>query len=317
MEGLTELQTSEHVAVQGLFTIDKKPLLDVVTPQRAHFVGNTPCNLNVAVVNFEASEDDCKADPEEFISCEILALINKHVVRQVHYERYEEAEEQAFRLKVSAILIVGEKFTNQILRKMASIELERSDVGNPDTSQLILRLDMTSRIIANAIEGAVKTAVEEYLRRATMGTKIQNATIGYPMKVANPLFGQMTSSDTDFIATGFATNILYHLAAFLAATTLVSDRSKHLAIRDYLVGVRLIEVVLSQMVIYGILIVLETIIIFSTISTIRNIPIKETALCLILTMLLQIWCGLCFGFLVANLTNTSVQAGFIIFSFFP
>ena len=150
----------------------------------SYTVGEIPCNLNVAVVNFEASEDDCKADPEEFISCEILALINKHVVRQMHYERYEDAEEQAFKLKVSAILIVGEKFTNQILRTMASIDLQSTDVGNPDTSQLILRLDMTSRIIANAIEGAVKTAVEEYLRRVTMGTKIQNATIGYPMKVS-------------------------------------------------------------------------------------------------------------------------------------
>lgn len=146
-------------------------------------VGQQPTNLDVGVVNLEASESECQKNANKYISCQVLEQIDTHVINIIYYKNYEKAEDDAFKLKVSAILIVGEKFSNQLLRTMANIALNSVEAENPDTAQLILRLDMTSRILANTIEHEIKRAVEKYLEMATSDTKIQNATIGYPMRV--------------------------------------------------------------------------------------------------------------------------------------
>lgn len=148
-------------------------------------VGGQPTNLNLGIVNLETRASECQNSSDEYISCQVLEQIDEDVIRKVHYDKYEDAQDDASNLKLSAILIVGEKFTDQLMRTMAHIATKSQRMANPDTAQLVLRLDMTSRIVANTFEHEVKRAVEKYLEMATQNTKIHNATIGYPMHVSN------------------------------------------------------------------------------------------------------------------------------------
>ncbi|XP_022917536.1 ABC transporter G family member 20-like isoform X2 [Onthophagus taurus] len=283
-------------------------------------IGQIPTNLKLAIVNFEATEDECKTDPHKYVSCDVVNLIDSNIISKKYYDSYESAEEDSYKLGINGILIIGEKFTNQIMRTMANIDLNNVDIGNPDTSQLILRPDATSSIIASTIEHYTKQAVEEYLNEATKNTSVQNANIGYPLKVGVPLYGR-THTESEYIANGMAVVLLYHLAAFIASYVLISHRESHMLTRDYVAGVRWSETVLSQLIIYGVLLIIEGLLMYGILIWINN----DTNQMLgshyvlyshvLLVLLLQIWCGLCLGILIANIVRDNVHAGIAIFCF--
>ncbi|GJQ75809.1 hypothetical protein Trydic_g17878 [Trypoxylus dichotomus] len=276
-------------------------------------VGGHPTNLKVGVVNYEATQEMCRLAAEVYISCQVLDQIDEDIVRTVIYEKYDMAIRDAFDMKISAILLVGEKLTQQLLRTMADIITNMAARENPSTAQLILQIDMTNRIVASAIEHTIKRAVEKYLEKATNDSSVTNATIGYPLRVGKPIFGDNNSADTEFICLGLTVVFLYHLASFLAAVTMVTYRVWNIAIRDYIAGVRIIESILSQMIVYGILLFIEAFLMYAVLSLIRNLSISSALPYLALVIFVQIWCGLCFGFFIASLTRTGVQAGCVVF----
>ncbi|KRT79360.1 hypothetical protein AMK59_7348 [Oryctes borbonicus] len=146
-------------------------------------VGGHPANLKVGVVNYEATDEMCRLAAEVYVSCQVLGQIDKDVVKTVTYEKYDVALRDALNMKISAILLIGEKLTQQLLRTMADIVTNRIFRENPSTAQLILQIDMTNRVVASAIEHTIKRAVEKYLEKATNDSRVHNATIGYPLRV--------------------------------------------------------------------------------------------------------------------------------------
>ncbi|KAK9731593.1 ABC-2 type transporter [Popillia japonica] len=173
---------------------------------------------------------------------------------------------------------------------------------------------MTNNVVAATIERTIKRGVEKYLQMATKYSTVQNATVGYPLLVGEPIYGDEKSSDTEFISLALTVVFLYYLASFLAATTMVSYRVCNIAVRDYVAGVRFIESILSQMIVYGLLLIVESILMYIVLTTlIRNLIMSIAWHYLTLVIFAQVWCGLCFGFFVASVTKSGVQAGCIVF----
>lgn len=52
---------------------------------------------------------------------------------------------------------------------------------------------------------------------------------------------------------------------------------------------------LSQMVVYGVLLLIEAVLMYMVLILIRNMPMKGSLPYLALVVIVQIWCGLCFG----------------------
>ncbi|KAI4460755.1 atp-binding cassette sub-family h member 1 [Holotrichia oblita] len=221
-------------------------------------VGEHPKNLKIGVVNFETHEDCSRQNvSEKYVSCQVLGQIDKNIIQTTDYKKYDDAKSDAYNMKISAILVIGEKFTTQLVRMLAGVVNNKVlEQGNPNTPQLVLQMDMTNKVVATTIERAIKRAVEKYLQMATKQSTVQNATVGYPMvvsintklgklfgfanfrysQVGKPIFGDENSADTEFICLALTVVFLYYLASFLAATTMVSYRVGHLAVRDYVAG---------------------------------------------------------------------------------
>lgn len=149
-------------------------------------VGGHPKNLKIGVVNFETREDCTWANiSEKYVSCQVLKQIDSDVIKVTNYERYDDAKSDARSLKISAILVIGEEFTRQLMRVLAVVATKQiGEDDNPNTPQLILQIDMTNNVVAATIERTIKRGVEKYLQMATKYSTVQNATVGYPLLVS-------------------------------------------------------------------------------------------------------------------------------------
>ncbi|KAF2903929.1 hypothetical protein ILUMI_02244 [Ignelater luminosus] len=275
-------------------------------------IGTTPSSLLVGIVNYESNEEDCLISHDYFLSCQVLDLIDPGIIIQVEYPTEEEAWKAATNLEVKAILVIKREFTPYINRILSQIILGKDDATIEEVP-MKLSLDLTSRIVANTIESTIKHGIEVYLRKATKGTQVEDAGSGYPLQVSDPIFGSQYTTDTEYMAPGLALIFIYHSAAFLAAITLVTDRVNKLTQRNYLAGVHLEETVLSHMIVYGIITLIQAVLLFAVLLVVFNMSNKGSLLYVSVIILIQVWCGISFGIFVSMISKTGVAAGLWIF----
>lgn len=103
---------------------------------------------------------------------------------------------------------------------------------------------------------SIKKVIEQYIKLVTD----KNET-SYPIKYEKPIYGSEKPVFTYFMAPGIALSVIFFMSVASTASNFVLERRLGLSERSYLSGVRTIEILLSQLIVYSILMVVQVVII--------------------------------------------------------
>ncbi len=103
---------------------------------------------------------------------------------------------------------------------------------------------------------SIKNVFELYLKLING----KNET-SYPIKYEKPIYGNDKPVFTHFMAPGIALSVIFFMSVASTASNFVLERRLGLSERSYLSGVRTIEILLSQLIVYSLLMIIQVIII--------------------------------------------------------
>ncbi len=180
---------------------------------------------------------------------------------------------------------------------------------------------------------SVKNVTEYYLKMLS-----GNNETSYPVKYEKPIYGNVKPVFTYFMAPGIALSVIFFMSVASTASNFVLERRLGLLERSYLSGVRTLEILLSQLIVYSILMIIQVIIIicllFGFLKVIFlvslycyfklnkqlffKLPLKGSILLLIFLITSQGFCGLCYGLCLASiLFNEETVIQVTLASFYP
>ena len=138
------------------------------------------------------------------------------------------------------------------------------------------------------------------------------------LKVEKPVYGEETSVFTNFMAPGIALSVIFFMSVASTASNFVLERRLGLTERSFLAGVRTLELLLSQLVVYSALMLVQVLIIICLLFGVLQLPLKGSLLLLVLLIYSQGFCGLCYGLCLASIIHceeTVIQV--TLASFYP
>jgi len=149
--------------------------------------------------------------------------------------------------------------------------------------------------IQNEIVNSIKNVFLKYLN--LFGTYDQSSF---------PIVFEKYSSDqanlTDYMAPGIALSVIFFLSVASTASNYVLERQLGLIERSYLAGGKIIELLLSQLIIYSALMVIQIGIVLVLLFLFLEIQLKAGSIPILVSLIfLQGFCGLCYGLCLAAL----------------
>jgi ABC-type multidrug transport system permease subunit len=168
--------------------------------------------------------------------------------------------------------------------------------------------------IQNEIVNSIKNVTFKYLKML----KNYNQS-SFPVIFEKSNFKTDQSSLTDYMAPGIALSVIFFLSVASTASNYVIERQLGLIERSYLAGVKIIELLLSQLIIYSALMLIQIGIVLLLLIFFLEIQLKPSSIPILVSLIfLQGFCGLCYGLCLAALfydQDTVLQL--TIGSFYP
>ncbi|KAF5292427.1 hypothetical protein FQA39_LY13974 [Lamprigera yunnana] len=270
-------------------------------------MGTEPSNLPLGIVNYEVPQDNCQI--WQYMSCRFLWMLDKNVIDQRSYVSYEEAYDAVKNLDLWGLLLISQNCTHHFNQVHVMSHLDTKDDLSPP---FVLMLDATSKVIASAIENAVKVAVRAFAEEATAASEKEYMENLF-LEIRDPLFGTPSTPNVEFMAPGVTLTFIYHSVAFVLAVATVSFRIECVTVRNYLAGVRFDETVLSHMLVYGSFALFQSVILFTIMLPIFKMPNYGNLSTVSLIVILLIICGISFGIFIGMVASTGVEAGAYVF----
>ncbi len=122
-------------------------------------------------------------------------------------------------------------------------------------------------------------------------------------KFEKPIYGDEAQSFTNFMAPGIALSVIFFLSVASTASNYVLERQLGLVERSYLAGVRTIELLLSQLIIYSLIMLIQIVIVLCLLFFFLGLPLVGSMPLLVALLSSQGFCGLCYGLCLAALTH--------------
>ncbi len=116
-----------------------------------------------------------------------------------------------------------------------------------------------------------------------------------------PVYGKDDPSFTNFMAPGIALSVIFFLSVASTASNYVLERQLGLIERSYLAGVKTIELLLSQLIIYTIIMLIQIVIVMCLLFFFLKLPMVGNLFLLVSLLSSQGFCGLCYGLCLAAL----------------
>nr|QUF59475.1 ATP-binding cassette transporter Abch-like2 [Brachionus angularis] len=146
----------------------------------------------------------------------------------------------------------------------------------------------------------------------------QNNKNMYPIIFEKPVYGENEPIFTNFMAPGVALSVIFFISVASTASNFEFERRVGLTERAYLSGLRTIELLLSQLIVYSILMVIQVFLILVLLFVFLKLPLKGSIILLIILLFSQGFCGLSYGLSLASIFHgeeTVIQV--TLASFYP
>nr|UOU03364.1 ATP-binding cassette subfamily H-like 2 [Brachionus rubens] len=140
----------------------------------------------------------------------------------------------------------------------------------------------------------------------------------YFFKFENPIYGTNEALFTNFMAPGVALSVIFFISVASTASNFEFEKRVGLTERAFITGVKTVELLVSQLLVYSILMVIQVFIILSLLFWAFKLPLEGSFILLILLLLSQGFCGLSYGLSLASIFHgeeTVIQV--TLASFYP
>ncbi|ODM96686.1 ABC transporter G family member 20 [Orchesella cincta] len=286
-------------------------------------VGNDPTDLEVGVVNFDSdcknySMDDCIP---RHLSCRFLDLLpgqnsQNRTLKLIPFDTEEEALEQTKAGKTWGFMVFPENYSTYMYERAISGAEPTEEVLNG--SIISFEMDMTSKQVAETIRTTFFFTFQKYIIQLFESCGFDRRVGEIPLKLEEPIYGSTDTNFRQFLAPSAILGIIFFCPLITGGVNHISDKKRGTLDRGLVSGVRTVEILVSYFITEGIVLVVQTLLIFLIITQLFTIEFNGPIYWGIILSLLIGFCGLSLGFLASTFCTEEVQTILVsIGSYYP
>ncbi|CAF0775987.1 unnamed protein product, partial [Brachionus calyciflorus] len=271
---------------------------------------------------------------------QIINLMDNDTLNKIHFDNFNDGYQALKKGKIWSLFVVDQNFSLDISRIYLTKEYPKSinniiHIYTDNTNQQI------SLAIRDTLLRAVKKLADVFLKKEGSNEVEEDFELNgeldyskiinedrqeikddfdnfYFFKFETPIYGQNEAVFTNFMAPGVALSVIFFVSVASTASNFEFEKRVGLTERIYISGVRTVELLLSQLVVYSILMAVQVFIILGLLFVFFMLPLKGSFILLIGLLLSQGFCGLSYGLSLASVFHgeeTVIQV--TLASFYP
>nr|APD26548.1 ATP-binding cassette transporter subfamily H member -like2 protein [Brachionus koreanus] len=270
-------------------------------------------NLPVGFVNYDNSSFN--------LSGQIVDEMDSQILNKKFYKNFDSGYQELKLGKIWTLFVIDQNFGQQVLE----FYLKKKDFKDLNNI-LHVYMDNTNQQISLAIKNVLFDSVKKvadrliWTKRSRSNSKMNNSNVDnfYFFKFEQPVYGEREAVFTNFMAPGIALSVIFFISVASTASNFEFEKRVGLTERAHISGVRTIELLLSQLIVYSILMAIQVFIILGLLFGFFKLPLKGSFFLLIGLLLSQGFCGLSYGLSLASVfygEETVIQV--TLASFYP
>lgn len=271
-------------------------------------VGPDPFNIPLAIVNLE--------DPP-FLSGKLLEKFDPHVIRQVHFDSFEEAIEVTKKGDVWGVMHIPQYFSLNLQKRI--IFGDQVDDRTVNESMVRFYPDLTNQQISYTMEKEFKRAFKIFSNETLFILGRSPELAGFPLELGKPVYGDLEKNGfSEFLMPGLMICLTSVMATGLTALTFILERKEGLYERSLISGVKHSQIFLSHSLTQAWIMVIQASLVMAVVFCALDVPIRGAFGWAVLLVILQGFAGMAFGFLISSVCyeeNTAVMI--IVGTFYP
>jgi len=254
-------------------------------------IGRTPKNLPIGIINF-----DNESSPD--LGQEIIDSMSNEIIIKQNFRNFETGFKELKNGRIFCLIKIDKNFSAGITDSVLTQVLPDSYL-----SQMHIYMESTKNQISYTIQDQIVESLKNVTLKYLNLFKPYNKT-DYPFIFENKNYNEDKSSFTDYMAPGIALSVIFFLSVASTASNYVLERQLGLIERSHLAGVKIIELLFSQLIIYSVLMIAQIFIVLVLLYFLLDIEIKINSIPLMISLIFsQGFCGLCYGLFLASVNN--------------
>uniref|UniRef100_A0A1B6DVQ2 Uncharacterized protein n=1 Tax=Clastoptera arizonana TaxID=38151 RepID=A0A1B6DVQ2_9HEMI len=285
-------------------------------------IGKDPVGLKLAVVNLEQNTSNglCNYDPGcnyNKLSCRYL----KHLERKQHvinyYPNYESAYNSVVKGWSWGVLQFSETFSHSMEDRVNS--WRDANETSLDESEIGIQLDMSNQQIAYLLKRDLYEALNDLVTDLSLiCDNSSKSSLSIPIRFNTPIYGPKHPNFTDFAAPGVMLTIIFFLAVALTSGAMLIERNEGILERGLVSGITGVEILTSHVITQFLVMLGQSIMVIFCALVVFNITNHGQWIFVLLLIVLDGMCGMCYGFVVSCVTDSERNATYLALgSFLP
>ncbi|XP_031329883.1 ABC transporter G family member 20-like isoform X2 [Photinus pyralis] len=273
--------------------------------------GRPPTDLDVAVVNYESSQRDCKPISCEnpHVACNYVSYVADHFINLVDYQSETEALASVISGRHYASVVLRENYTAALKSRMNSWQ----DADNWDIFHSIIDVtcDFSKANIGTFLKLHFHKGFRQFMKEYMAACQRNRNDVSLPFQWKNDVYDIMNLGMTQYSSPGILLTTIFLLPVGLTAFSLMSEKREGVLDRTLNAGVRLKEILISHLISNVVIMVLLSLTITGTTIYLLNLTVNGPIVLVGALVLLTGFCGICAGYLL-SLTCKSESSAILI-----
>ncbi|XP_076175367.1 ABC transporter G family member 23 [Ptiloglossa arizonensis] len=284
-------------------------------------IGKDPVGLTLAIVNHELNNTMESCVPTvgcdwSQLSCRFLQHLEKRSVVYQPYKTEVEARNAVARGRAWAAIYFPANYSDSLAARFE--EGKDADDWSIAYANMEIVMDMSNQQISQLLQRSLYKSYEEFAQDVTVTCNYSKKYANIPLNFHTPIYGPEEPNFTDFVAPGVILTIIFFLSIALTSGAMLLERNEGLLERSLVSGLTGTEILFGQVITQFVVMMGQTLLVLVFAFPVFKITcVGDIGWIATLTMLTG-FCGMCFGFIIAGVSEDDRSATYMVMgSFLP
>ncbi|XP_041373715.1 ABC transporter G family member 20-like isoform X1 [Gigantopelta aegis] len=246
-------------------------------------IGRDPFNLHVGIVNHDTG----------VLGKMFLSNLDNDSVHQIPYENLSAALDTVRQGNSWGVLAMGQNFSTDILLRFS--DGPRVDNATLNGSSIQVYLDMTNQQISIMLQQKIDAAFQKFAHTMLEGAGLNPQIASLPIKIEQPIYGNISPSFTNFMAPGIIISITFFMATGLTTMVFITEKREGLLDRSQVAGLKTIESMIAHISTQFLVLIVQVALLLVFAIVVFKVPYLGPLIWVIILALLQGFCGMTLG----------------------
>ncbi|ODN00409.1 ABC transporter G family member 20 [Orchesella cincta] len=287
-------------------------------------IGNDPTHINFGLINDELDYSsvcptvtriagECNI---ENLSCQYLRQIPDDTVNLKIFKTVEEAVAAVHDGKIWGFIKFPEDFSGVFWERSATGANVDEMVLN--ASEIIVRLDESSKQIAAPLKKALYDAFEDFIAELLSDCGFDRRQGESVLQFNEPIFGTDNTDFREYIAPSIAVGIIFFFPIITSAIRYIQEKKCGMFERSLVAGVNVWEIMVAYSISEFCVLVLQALLTYLVLTLVFKIKVLGAGILIVITYLLSGYGGVSMGFMFGSFCTEEIQAAMLAMAaFFP